>query len=231
MQTYSCCNETINIFDHATLFKLPTMIITKNLIFDLGNVLYDIDFKKMNDGFTSIGIKNIEALYTLNQSHPLFLDLEMGFVNEQTFFDGFRTLVNLPLSNDQIRTAWNSLLVGYRKSSIQWVKENNKKYPTFLYSNTNQIHCDHFIPEFEKEVADYPLESLFQTPYYSHKMGMRKPDPVSFTYILEKEGLVAEETLFIDDNEPNILAAASVGIKVLHLKPGMRVENEIQAYL
>jgi len=231
MQTYSCCNETINIFDHATLFKLPTMIITKNLIFDLGNVLYDIDFKKMNDGFTSIGIKNIEALFTLNQSHPLFLDLEMGFVNEQTFFDGFRTLVNLPLSNDQIRTAWNSLLVGYRKSSIQWVKENNKKYPTFLYSNTNQIHCDHFIPEFEKEVADYPLESLFQTPYYSHKMGMRKPDPVSFTYILEKEGLVAEETLFIDDNEPNILAAASVGIKVLHLKPGMRVENEIQAYL
>jgi len=207
------------------------MAAVKNLIFDLGNVLYDIDFKKMNDGFTSIGIKNIEALFTLNQSHPLFLDLEMGFVNEQEFYDGFRTLANLVLSNDQIRTAWNSLLVGFRKSSIQWVKENNKKYPTFLYSNTNQIHCDHFIPEFEKEVADYPLESLFQTSYYSHKMGMRKPDPVSFTYILEKEGLVAEETLFIDDNEPNIIAAASVGIKVLHLKTGMRVENEIQAYL
>ena len=207
------------------------MIITKNLIFDLGNVLYDIDFKKMNAAFTSIGIEGIDQHFTLNKSHKLFLDLEMGFVNEQVFFDGFRTLVNLPLSNDQIRTAWNSLLVGYRKSSIQWVKENNKKYPTFLYSNTNQIHCDHFIPEFEKEVADYPLESLFQTPYYSHKMGMRKPDPVSFTYILEKEGLVAEETLFIDDNEPNIIAAASVGIKVLHLKTGMMLENEIQAYL
>ena len=207
------------------------MIITKNLIFDLGNVLYDIDFKKMNAAFTSIGIEGIDQHFTLNKSHKLFLDLEMGFVNEQVYFDGFRTLVNLPLSNDQIRTAWNSLLVGYRKSSIQWVKENNKKYPTFLYSNTNQIHCDHFIPEFEKEVADYPLESLFQTPYYSHKMGMRKPDPVSFTYILEKEGLVAEETLFIDDNEPNIIAAASVGIKVLHLKTGMMLENEIQAYL
>jgi len=203
----------------------------KNLIFDLGNVLYDIDFKKMNDGFTSIGINDIETHFTLNQSHRLFLDLEMGFVNEQAFFDGFRALSNLPLSNDQITIAWNSLLVGFRISSIQWVKENNKTYPTFLYSNTNQIHCDHFIPEFEKEVAEYPFESLFQTPYYSHKMGMRKPDPISFTYILEKEGLVAGETLFVDDNEPNIIAAASVGLKVLHLKPGMLIENEIQAYL
>jgi putative hydrolase of the HAD superfamily len=203
----------------------------KNLIFDLGNVLYDIDFKKMNDGFTSIGINDIETHFTLNQSHRLFLDLEMGFVNEQTFFDGFRALSNLPLTNDQITIAWNSLLVGFRKSSIQWVKDNNKTYPTFLYSNTNQIHCDHFIPEFEREVANYPFESLFQTPYYSHKMGMRKPDPISFTYILEKEGLVAGETLFVDDNEPNIIAAASVGLKVLHLKPGMLLENEIQAYL
>ena len=203
----------------------------KNLIFDLGNVLYDIDFKKMNAGFTSLGIKDIETHFTLNQSHQLFLDLEMGFINEQAFFDGFRKLSNLPVTNDQITIAWNSLLVGFRKSSIQWLKENNKTYPTFLYSNTNQIHCDHFIPEFEREVADYPFESLFQTPYYSHKMGMRKPDPVSFTYILEKEGLAPGETLFIDDNKPNIIAAASVGLQVLHLKEGMTVEKDILAYL
>lgn len=203
------------------------MAATKNLIFDLGNVLYDIDFKKMNEGFTSIGIKNIESHFTLNQSHPLFLDLEMGFVNEQAFFDGFRALSNLPLSNDQITIAWNSLLVGFRKSSIEWLKENNETYPTFLYSNTNQIHHDHFIAEFESKVAAYPFVSLFKTPYYSHEMGMRKPDPASFTYIVEKEGLVASETLFIDDNEPNVIAAASVGMQVLYLQSGMRVEKDL----
>lgn len=203
----------------------------KNLIFDLGNVLYDIDFKKMDEGFASIGIKNIAKLFTLNKSHPLFLDLEMGFISEQEFFNGFRDLANLPLTNEQIIYGWNSLLVGFRKNSIQWVKENNEKYPTFLYSNTNQIHCNHFLPEFESVVADYPFESLFKTPYYSHKMGMRKPDPVSFTYILEKEGLIASETLFVDDNEPNIIAAASVGIQVLHLKDGMLLENVIDAHI
>ena len=207
------------------------MAAIKNLIFDLGNVLYDIDFKKMNAAFTSIGIEGMNQHFTLNKSHQLFLDLEMGFVNEQEFYDGVRALVNLPLTNEQIQFAWNALLIGFRKNSIEWIKQNNTKYNTFLYSNTNQIHHDHFIAEFENNVATYPFVSLFKTPYYSHEMGMRKPDPASFTYILEKEGLLAAETLFIDDNEPNILAAASVGLQVLHLKEGMTVEKAIAAYL
>ena len=161
----------------------------------------------------------------------MFLDLEMGFVNEQEFYDGLRKLTNLSLTNEQIKLGWNALLVGFRKNSIQWLKDNNTQYPTFLYSNTNQIHQDHFIAEFENTIADYSFASIFKTPYYSHKMGMRKPDPASFTYILEKEGLVAAETLFIDDNEPNIIAAAAVGLKVLHLKEGMTVEKDILTYL
>jgi len=207
------------------------MAAIKNLIFDLGNVLYDIDFKKMNAAFEAMGVEEFEHFFTLNKSHPLFLDLEMGFVNEQEFYDGLRTLTNLPLSNEQIKLGWNALLVGFRKNSIQWLKENNTKYATYLYSNTNQIHQDHFIAEFENTIADYPFSSIFKTPYYSHKMGMRKPDPASFTFILEKERLVAAETLFIDDNEPNIIAAASVGLQVLHLKEGMLVEKELGTYL
>ncbi|MEI7589221.1 MAG: HAD-IA family hydrolase [Chitinophagia bacterium] len=207
------------------------MAAIKNLIFDLGNVLYDIDFKKMKSAFESIGVEGIDQHFTLNKSHPLFLDLEMGFVNEQAFCEGVSTLANLPLTNEQVIYAWNALLVGFRKNSIQWIKDNKHSFNTFLYSNTNQIHCNHFLPQFEKEVANYSFESLFKTPYYSHKMGMRKPDPASFIYLLNKEGLVAEETLFIDDNEPNIIAAASVGLQVLHLKQGMTVETDIAAYL
>ena len=203
----------------------------KNLIFDLGNVLYDIDFKKMNAAFASIGIEGMGQHFTLNKSHQLFLDLEMGFVNEQEFYDGVRALVNLPLTNEQIQFAWNALLVGFRKNSIDWIKQNNTKYNTFLYSNTNQIHHDYFISEFESKLAAYPFVSLFKTPYYSHEMGMRKPDPASFTYILDIVGLATLDTLFIDENKPNIIAAASVGLQVLHLKEGMTVEKDILAYL
>ncbi len=202
------------------------MATTKNLIFDLGNVLYDIDFVKMYSAFESLGIPNFENYFTLNKSDQIFFDLEKGFINEDEFCAGFNALYSLDLQKHQIIDAWNALLVGYRKDSIDWVKANNGKYATFLYSNTNQIHYDYFIPQFSKEIGGN-FENLFKTPYFSHKMGQRKPDPASFLHILEKEGLVAEETLFIDDNEPNVIAAASVGLQVLYLKPGMRVEKDL----
>lgn len=202
------------------------MATTKNLIFDLGNVLYDIDFVKMYNAFDALGIPNFENHFTLNKSDQIFFDLEKGLINENQFCEGFNNLYSLNLTKDQIIGAWNALLIGYRKESIEWIKANNGKYATFLYSNTNQIHYDHFIPQFEREIGGN-FENLFKTPYYSHKMGQRKPDPASFQFILDKEGLVAQETLFIDDNEPNVIAAASIGLQVLYLQPGMRVENDL----
>jgi putative hydrolase of the HAD superfamily len=202
------------------------MTPVKNIIFDLGNVLYDIDFNIMYDQFRELGIPDFQNHYTLNQSDELFFDLEKGFIDEVAFCNRFNQLYNLSLSHDQIIKAWNSLLKGYRKESMDWVKANQQKFPMFLFSNTNQIHFDFFIPQFEREIGG-DFEQLFKTPYYSHKMGMRKPDPASFQYILDQEGLIAAETLFIDDNEPNVIAAASVGLKVLYLQPGMFIETEL----
>ena len=199
----------------------------KNIIFDLGNVLYDIDFTKTYKAFEALGIPDFENHFTLNKSDELFFDLEKGLSSELDFYDRFRKLFLVDLSDEQIGNAWNALLIGFRKESIYWVKANNQLFTTYLYSNTNQLHYDHFIVQFEKEIGGDPFNSLFKKPYYSHEMGQRKPDPASFTFILEKEGLVAAETLFIDDNEPNVIAAASVGLQVLHLKPGMLIEKEL----
>lgn len=207
------------------------MLAVKNIIFDLGNVLYDIDFTKMYDEFKQLGVPDFESHYTLNKSDELFFNLEKGFINEHEFCEGFRKLMQLPTEDAKIIAAWNSLLIGFRKQSIDWVKANSAKYPTYLYSNTNKIHYDYFIEQFQREVDAVSFNTLFKKPYYSHEMGQRKPDPASFIYILEKEGLVAAETLFVDDNEPNIIAAASVGLQVLHLTEGMRIEKDILAYL
>lgn len=207
------------------------MTKVKNIIFDLGNVLYDIDFTKMYASFKALGIPNFETYFTLNQSNPLFFELEKGQCTTEQFFEGFREITPVFLTNEQIKTAWNSLLIGYRKAAINWILENDRKYQLFLFSNTNQIHFDHFIPEFEREVADVPFESIFKKAYFSHQLGMRKPDTASFIQIIENESLIAEETLFIDDNEPNIRGAASTGMQTLHLKDEMKMHLCIQEYL
>ena len=202
------------------------MTPVKNIIFDLGNVLYDIDFKIMYKRFHEFGIPNFENHFTLNQSDPLFFDLEKGLIDQVAFCKGLNQMYNLSLSHDQIINAWNSLLIRFREKSLDWIKAHQQKIPMFLYSNTNQIHYNFFIPQYKQEVGGN-FEKLFKTTYYSHEIRMRKPDPASFQYILEQEGLIAAETLFIDDNEPNVAAASSVGLQVLYLQPGMFIETEL----
>jgi putative hydrolase of the HAD superfamily len=206
------------------------MTPVKNIIFDLGNVLYDIDFEIMYKRFHELGIPNFENHFTLNQSDPLFFDLEKGFIDEVTFCSRFNQLYNLSLNKDQIIEAWNSLLIGFREKSLDWLKSNQSNFSLFLYSNTNQPHQDYFLAQYTREIGG-DFNALFKKPYYSHEMGMRKPDPASFQYILDQEGLKAAETLFIDDNEPNVAAAASVGFQVLYLQPGMHIEWELPMLL
>ena len=116
------------------------MAAPKAIIFDLGNVLYDIDFDILYQRFDALGIPNFEKHFTLNKSDPLFFDLEKGLIKEAEFCKGFNQLYQLELSHHQIIEAWNSLLIGFRKGSMDWVKANHQTFATFLYSNTNQIH-------------------------------------------------------------------------------------------
>ena len=123
------------------------MTPVKNIIFDLGNVLYDIDFEIMYKRFHELGIPNFENHFTLNQSDPLFFDLEKGFIDEVTFCSRFNQLYNLSLNKDQIIEAWNSLLIGFREKSLDWLKSNQSNFSLFLYSNTNQPHQDYFLAQ------------------------------------------------------------------------------------
>jgi putative hydrolase of the HAD superfamily len=207
------------------------MSAIRNIIFDFGNVLYDIDFERMNQAFKALGVNNFEAYFGFHHAAPLFLDLEQGFITPQQFCNGFIELTGVHASDHAIMDAWKAILLGYRKESIAWLEQNRKNFQLYLYSNTNRIHYDHFIPQFEREVVDYRFESLFVKPYYSHRLGQRKPMPTSFQFIMVQEELRPEETLFVDDSEPNILAAASTGLQVMHLKKGMRVETHLEDFL
>ncbi len=203
----------------------------KNIIFDFGNVLYDIDFERMNTAFKKLGVNDFESYFGFHHSAPIFLDLEQGFITAEQFCKGLIQLTGVQADDQAIMEAWKAILIGYRKESVAWLEQNRNNYQLFLFSNTNRIHYNHFIPQFEREVANYPFESLFKKPFYSHQLGQRKPTPSSFQFIMVQEELIPEETLFVDDSEPNITAAASVGLNVLHLKKGMKVETHLRDFL
>ncbi|MFX9101239.1 hypothetical protein ABTN51_20410, partial [Acinetobacter baumannii] len=76
--------------------------------------------------------------------------------------------------------AWNALLLDFVKERIDWLKEIRNRYKVFLFSNTNQIHYDCFIHRFKEQFGTLDFNSLFIKAYYSHEMGMRKPDAEAF---------------------------------------------------
>ncbi len=55
--------------------------------------------------------------------------------------------------------------------------------------------------------------------YYSHHVGLRKPEPAFFERVITESNLIPAETLFVDDTEENIVAAEKLGFKTWHFNP------------
>ena len=123
----------------------------------------------------------------------------------------------MPLTNEQIRNAWNALLLDFPPERINWLKEIKNRYNIYLLSNTNEIHYNSFTKTFKEQINDGSFDDLFIKAYYSHKIGLRKPSKEIFETILKEQDLDAAETVFIDDSEANIQAAKSVGLQTIYL--------------
>ena len=186
----------------------------KNIIFDYGNVIFRIDFKRTQHSFTELGIKNVERFFAQTGHDSLFDDFEEGIISTAQFREGIRRITEQPnLTNEQIDNAWNTLLVGVTEGTHDVLLQAKKKYRTFLLSNNNEIHYK-WIMEYLKNEFNLPSnEIFFEKDYYSHLMKMRKPNAEIFQFVLDAHDLIPEETLFIDDSAQHIKTAATLGLQ------------------
>jgi FMN phosphatase YigB (HAD superfamily) len=187
------------------------------IIIDLGGVLLDIDFHLTFKAFEKAGVEGFEKLYSQHSAAPFFVEFEKGQIETRVFFDHIREICGCDLPDDTIRDCWNALLIGFDPRKVQWLFDIAQRYPIFLFSNTNIIHYHSFIADFTKKTGRH-FNTCFVKAYYSHEMGLRKPDPESYLYILEEQKLNASGTLFIDDTIKNIEAAEQLGIQTIHLE-------------
>ena len=139
----------------------------KNIIFDMGGVILNLDFKKTELAFVALGIGNFNEYYTLQTVTPIFEKLEIGEITPETFYDEFRKLVELPLTNEQIMQAWNALLLDFPPEKIKWLKEIKSRYNIYLLSNSNEIHYNSFTKTFKEQINNGNFDDLFIKAYYS----------------------------------------------------------------
>lgn len=203
---------------------LCSMQTAKAIIFDLGGVLLDIDFRLTENAFADIGVKEFSSFFNQFHSNTLFKKLETG-IDEDVFYDAFRSETGLALGNEQIRDAWNALLLDFRKESLAVLPQLRNKYQLYLLSNTNEIHLQEFQRRYGLLQQQQAFDALFDAAYYSHRIGHRKPNASAFEYVINAHRLNPGETIFIDDSINNIEAAQQLGLQTIHLLPGMKVEE------
>lgn len=196
----------------------------RNLLFDLGNVIVDIDI----DGAYS----RLRSLFHAEAKHELIekavLDYECGRISTDIF-------INTMLSQSERRNqaidvieAWNSMLIGIPPYRLDMLEKLRSNYNVYLLSNTNALHLEwihryvrkvHHVESFEKKYFDHA--------FYSHLVGDRKPNASLFKFITEDTFMTPALTLYMDDIQENLDVAAKLGFETYLVKPG----EEIAEYL
>jgi len=199
--------------------------LIRNLIFDLGGVLFQIDYDAPVRAFRSLGSPDFDHLFSQTIQRPEFDLIETGQISDEDFLN-FLEEVSGVRDKDALRKAWNSILIGPWVERIRLVEELKAEgYRTFLLSNTNALHVKDFEAMMASHTGAERFREAFEAVHYSNEIGMRKPDPRVFDWVCQVNGLIPEETLFIDDSAQHIKGATSVGLRARLLSSDISLED------
>ena len=197
----------------------------KNIIFDLGGVVLDIDESIVYKELEKMGISTSE-LARSKDFMEIMSKFDTGIYTAPTFRKKCKELLGLEKMTDQkFDSIWNAMLLDIPRERVEAIEKIKKHYKIFLMSNTNEIHYDLYVRDLQLRFGYNEFDELFNKSYFSFAEHLEKPDPRFFELILDHEQLLPEETLFIDDTAANIKVAKSLGINTYHISREELVRN------
>ncbi len=199
----------------------------KQIIFDLGGVLLNLDYSLTENAFIAAGVRNFPELYSQLQQSDLFDRWETGRMTAEEFVAAMKAASETPLTTEQVLGAWNAMLLDFPIRRLQILQQLRNYYDLFLLSNTNEIHEETFNNTLMQAHGIPNIGVFFDKVYMSHRVGLRKPMPEIFMRVLEDNGLQAGQTLFIDDSPQHIKTANELGIQTIYLQKGMTIEDDV----
>ncbi|WMJ75114.1 HAD family phosphatase [Cytophagaceae bacterium ABcell3] len=190
----------------------------KNIIFDLGGVIINIDFDVTFQAIADMCQCSAQEVIVKFEALNIIPAYETGQISDAEFRNLVRKEFYENLTDQQIDKAWNALLMDIPKERLELLKVLRKNYRTFLLSNTNAVHIQGVNEILYNTSGEKDFYQMFDKVYYSYEIGMRKPDPEIYDFVLEQEGLDCSETLFLDDNIDNVNSALKKGIHSVVVK-------------
>ena len=191
----------------------------KNLLFDHGGVIVDIERDRCLEELRRLGMETPERFVGLYKQDGPFFALENGDITLDEFHDELRPLMPSGVTNEQMDYAFSSFIVGIPLHRLQALRQLRKRYKTYILSNTNPLMFEGVIARnFAQEGLD--VNAYFDGVTVSYLAHSNKPDRKIFDYAIATMGIVPEETLFFDDGQENLDAASRLGFKTALVEPG-----------
>lgn len=190
----------------------------KNLLFDLGGVIMDIEKERCVAAFEELGLRDARSYFgDFSQQGP-FMRLEQGTISPDEFHAALRTGLPEGVSNEDIDRAFCKFLIGIPAHRLDELRRLRRSYRVYMLSNTNPIMWKSKIRD------DFGQQGLTREDYFdgivtSFEAKALKPDRAIFDYACRKLGIRPEETLFIDDSQANLDAAAALGFRTALAAP------------
>ena len=200
--------------------RVPGYDKIKNIIFDFGGVICDLDITRTEKKFREFGpVKSADTPASENSLHfdILVEQFEKGAISSPDFREIIRNHYLVPPTDAAIDDTWNALLVGIPEQRLQLLEDIRNQYRIFLLSNSNEIHYLHYLQEFRTKTGFQDFQDLFEKAYFSFMIHLSKPGKDVFNFVLKESRIDPAETLFIDDTLKHIETARSLGINGYHL--------------
>jgi glucose-1-phosphatase len=200
----------------------------KNIIFDFGNVLFDLDLPQIEKQFRRLYADRYETVLEQLKDKRVFDLYETGGLDTSEFTDALRLAVEPALSTEQVVAAWNAIFIDMPARRFDMLSRLRKQYSVFLLSNINDLHArwiDGYMLR-EHHLHDFQIR-FFDGVYYSHLIRLRKPTREIYEYVLADAELIPEECAFFDDLEANVEAAKTLGIRAFLHPVGRDIEAHV----
>lgn len=191
----------------------------KNLLFDLGGVIMDIEKDRCVRAFADLGLPDAASYFGEYSQKGPFMLIEEGAVSVDDFHRELRHDIGRTVKDDEIDKAFCRFLIGIPARRLADLRRLREHYGVYLLSNTNIIMWNSKIKdEFTHEGLQ--REDYFDGIVTSFEARALKPDERIFRYAADTLGINPSETLFLDDSQRNLDAAATLGFHSLLVAPG-----------
>ena len=201
---------------------------TETIIFDLGEVIIDLDSKRVINQFQKHSDKSAEDIIRLISKSQALIDYEVGKMTDAEFCQVVNELLSIELSQASFEAIWNSFLGIIKLDKLHLMQALKEKFNVLILSNTNAIHQRAFDRRVGELIPSKIMADMVHTAYYSHELKLRKPDPHIYQKVIDLQNLNPAKTIFFDDRLENISAAQGSGIQAIKVTYSDQILDQLR---